>query len=288
MSASGKIYQLGICSDFIQEAVDWLPTEVQKFPKGLSAYLCEKQFNRTLHFPWKFMTSLLARFSTWPRSHRTAANSSSVSTTPSSCVFANPLMVHSVPSSRSLTKILTSTGPSIVPWGTPPVPEPQQNITPLITTLWVWQLTQFSSHPTGHPPTLCDFSSKINTNTTPQRNWRTVMGFWNQQTRWAWLLPVVATLKNTFAIKWLPFMYDANFLTLLTLSGFCLCAEDCCALRWYCKWRGDFYLSNYSAFVLLLRNEYDLGRKNIFPRYIFAPEILMLFLRPGSDFLIKW
>ena len=43
-------------------------------------------------------------------------------------------------------KKLSRTGPSIGPWGTPLVTDLQLHFVPLITTLWAWSFSQFSTH----------------------------------------------------------------------------------------------------------------------------------------------
>jgi len=42
-----------------------------------------------------------------------------------------------------IIKILKRTGPSTNPWGTPLVTGHQLDLTPFITTLWVWPFSQF-------------------------------------------------------------------------------------------------------------------------------------------------
>ena len=67
----------------------------------------------------------------------------SVSNTPLSFTSsAKPLTMDSVPSSRSLMKMLNSTG------HTTDCTSLELDFMPLITTLWVWQFSQFSIH---HP-----------------------------------------------------------------------------------------------------------------------------------------
>ncbi|KAK4826053.1 hypothetical protein QYF61_004168 [Mycteria americana] len=56
---------------------------------------------------------------------------------------ANLLRVHSIPSSRSLIKILNRTGPNSEPWGTALVTGRQLDLTPFTTTLWAWPSSQF-------------------------------------------------------------------------------------------------------------------------------------------------
>jgi len=54
--------------------------------------------------------------------------------------FANLVKTHSMPSSRSLIKILKRTGPSTAPWGTPLVISHQLDLIPFTITLWALQL----------------------------------------------------------------------------------------------------------------------------------------------------
>jgi len=57
---------------------------------------------------------------------------------------ANLLRMHSIPSSRSLTKILNRTGHRTEPWGTPFVPSCQLDLTPFTTMA---QPSQTAFHP---------------------------------------------------------------------------------------------------------------------------------------------
>ena len=59
---------------------------------------------------------------------------------------ANMLRVHSLPSSGSLMKRLSSIGPINDPWDAQLVTGLQLDFVPLITTIWAWQFIQFSSH----------------------------------------------------------------------------------------------------------------------------------------------
>jgi len=62
--------------------------------------------------------------------------------------------VHSVPRSRSLIKMLKTTGPKTVPWGTPLVIGVHLDIEPLTTTVWLWVSNQFLIHWIVYPPNL--------------------------------------------------------------------------------------------------------------------------------------
>ncbi|KAK4810855.1 hypothetical protein QYF61_008827 [Mycteria americana] len=64
---------------------------------------------------------------------------------------ANLLRVHSIPSSRSLIKILNKTDPNTEPWGTPLVTGRQLELTPLTTTLWPQPSSQFFTQRRVHP-----------------------------------------------------------------------------------------------------------------------------------------
>ncbi|KAK4821248.1 hypothetical protein QYF61_016547 [Mycteria americana] len=61
-------------------------------------------------------------------------------------VICNLLRAHSIPSSRSLIKILNRTGPKTEPWGTPLVTGCQLDLTPFTTTLWAQPSSQFFTH----------------------------------------------------------------------------------------------------------------------------------------------
>lgn len=76
---------------------------------------------KTLHLPLlNFMRFLSAQFSSLSRSLWAAAQPTGVTATPPGFVSSvNLLKHHSAPSSRSLTKKLNSTRPSISPWGIP-------------------------------------------------------------------------------------------------------------------------------------------------------------------------
>jgi len=80
-----------------------------------------------------------------------AAQPSGVSATPLSFVSSGNLSkVQSIPSSRSLMKMLSETGPSTDPWGTLLAIGLQLDSAPLITAVWVLAVSQFSSHLTVH------------------------------------------------------------------------------------------------------------------------------------------
>jgi len=94
----------------------------------------------------------------WPYSHhevwahllglsrflRMASLLSSMSAlSPSLVSSANLLRLHSIPSSRSLIKMLNRSGPSSEPWGTPLMTGRQLDLTPLTTTLWARSSSQF-------------------------------------------------------------------------------------------------------------------------------------------------
>ncbi|KAF1478525.1 Cilia- and flagella-associated protein 99, partial [Pygoscelis antarcticus] len=73
----------------------------------------------------------------------------STSTAPLGLVSpANLLRVHSIPLSRSLMKILNSTGPNTDPCRTPLVTNLHLDIEPLTTTLWMRPSNQFLTHRT--------------------------------------------------------------------------------------------------------------------------------------------
>ena len=103
---------------------------------------------RTLHISLlNFMKFLSAHFSSLSRSLWMAAQLCGVLVTcPSFVSSANLVRLHSVPSSRSLMKVLNRTGPSIYSWGPLLVTGLQLDFVPLITTLWAWPFSQFSIH----------------------------------------------------------------------------------------------------------------------------------------------
>jgi len=76
---------------------------------------------------------------------------------------ANLLRVHSVPSSRSLMKMLNRTGPSTDPWGTPLVSSLKLDFMSQITTLWGWLFSSFSVHLTvcSSSPYFNSFSMRL-------------------------------------------------------------------------------------------------------------------------------
>ena len=92
---------------------------------------------RTPHLPLcNLIRFLSAQLSSLFRSHWMAAQPASVFATPPSFVSpANLLRGHSVPTSRSLMKKLSKTGPSTDLWGTPLVIGLQLDSAPLMTTL---------------------------------------------------------------------------------------------------------------------------------------------------------
>ncbi|KAK4819900.1 hypothetical protein QYF61_014635 [Mycteria americana] len=63
----------------------------------------------------------------------------------------NFLRVCSIPSSRSLIKILNKTGPNTDPWGTPLVTGRQLELTPFTTTLWARPSSQFFTQRRARP-----------------------------------------------------------------------------------------------------------------------------------------
>ncbi|KAK4827132.1 hypothetical protein QYF61_014526 [Mycteria americana] len=99
---------------------------------------------RTLHLALLNLIQLTsAHPSSLSRSLCRAFLASSRSTLPHNLVSsANLLRVHSIPSSRSLIKILNRTGPNTEPWGTPLVIGCQLDLTPFTTAL----CAQPSSH----------------------------------------------------------------------------------------------------------------------------------------------
>ncbi|KAJ7399991.1 hypothetical protein BTVI_109665 [Pitangus sulphuratus] len=58
-------------------------------------------------------------------------------------VICNLLMLDSISSSRSSTKMLNRTGPSTDPWGTPLVTDHQLDAAPFTSTLWARPSSQF-------------------------------------------------------------------------------------------------------------------------------------------------
>lgn len=66
------------------------------------------------------------------------------------CITCEHAECVSIPSSRSLMKILTYIGPSVDPWGTSLVTEFQLDIVLLIRTLWGHPFHQFSATLTVH------------------------------------------------------------------------------------------------------------------------------------------
>ncbi|KAK4828429.1 LOW QUALITY PROTEIN: hypothetical protein QYF61_026525 [Mycteria americana] len=77
---------------------------------------------------------------------------SSRSTLPHNLVSsANLLRARSIPSSRSLIKILNKTGPKTEPWGTPLVTGRQLDLVPFTTTLWAQPSSQFFTQQIVHP-----------------------------------------------------------------------------------------------------------------------------------------
>ncbi|KAK4807043.1 hypothetical protein QYF61_018384 [Mycteria americana] len=100
---------------------------------------------RTLHLALLNLIQLTsAHRSSLSRSLCRAFLPSSRSTLPHNLVSsANLLRVHSIPSSRSLIKILNRTGPNTEPWGTPLVTGHQLDLTPVTTTLWARPSSQF-------------------------------------------------------------------------------------------------------------------------------------------------
>ena len=85
------------------------------------------------------------------RSYWIAAQPAGMSATPPSIVsWANFLRVDSIPSSRSLTRMLNMIGPSYHLWTTLLVTGLQLDTMPPITTLWALPVSQFSTYLTFH------------------------------------------------------------------------------------------------------------------------------------------
>ena len=128
-----------------------LATELHSSRSTPSLYWCMELFlprYSTLHlFLLNFVRFLSAQLSSLSRSRGMAAQPSGVSTTPPSFVSpANLLRVHSVLSFRLLKKRLNKTGTSTNLWGIPLVTGLQLDSAPLMATLWVLPLSQFSIH----------------------------------------------------------------------------------------------------------------------------------------------
>ncbi|KAK4828887.1 hypothetical protein QYF61_001445 [Mycteria americana] len=70
---------------------------------------------------------------------------------PNLVLSANLLRVHSIPSSRSLIKMLNRTGPNTEPRGTPLVTDRQLGLTPFTTTLWAQPSSQSFAQRSVHP-----------------------------------------------------------------------------------------------------------------------------------------
>ena len=70
---------------------------------------------------------------------------------------------HSIPSYRSLLKMLNKTGPKTEPWGTPLVISCQLDLMPFTTTLCTWPFSQFFIHRRVHPskPWTASFSRRM-------------------------------------------------------------------------------------------------------------------------------
>ncbi|KAK4825193.1 hypothetical protein QYF61_025121 [Mycteria americana] len=95
----------------------------------------------------------LAHRSSLSRSLCRAFLPSSRSTLPHNLVSsANLLRVHSIPSSRSLIKLLNRTGPKTEPCGTPLVTGRQLDLIPFTTTLWAQPSSQFFTQRRVHLP----------------------------------------------------------------------------------------------------------------------------------------
>ena len=82
---------------------------------------------------------------------------------PSLVLSANLLRVHSIPSSRSLIKMLKRSGPSIEPWGTLLVTGHLLDLTPLTATHWAWPSSQCFTQRSVHPsrPWATSFSTRM-------------------------------------------------------------------------------------------------------------------------------
>ena len=120
---------------------------------------------RTLHLILlNLMRFTQAHFLSLSKSLWMVFQPSSLLTAPLSLMSsANLLKVHSIPLSMSRMKILTSTGPSNDPWGTPLVTSLHLDIAPLTTSLWMQPSKQFPIHWTVHPsnPPLSDLERRM-------------------------------------------------------------------------------------------------------------------------------
>jgi len=105
-------------------------------------FLCK---DRNLRFSLlNFMRFLWAHLFSLLRSLWMAAGPSGASATPLSFVLSTDLLrVHSAPSSRSLMKMLTRSGPAVDPWGTQLVTGLQLDFVWLVTSLWDRPFSQF-------------------------------------------------------------------------------------------------------------------------------------------------
>lgn len=112
---------------------------------------------RTLHLPLlNLMRFTQAHLSSLSRSIWMESLPSIASTAPHCLVSSeNLLRVHSIPLSKSPTKMLNSTSPSIGSWGTLLVTDLHLDIEPLTVTLWAWPFRQFLTHGVVHTSDLC-------------------------------------------------------------------------------------------------------------------------------------
>ncbi|KAK4811045.1 hypothetical protein QYF61_015749 [Mycteria americana] len=142
--AIGFLGHLGTLPAHVQLTVNQHPQVL--FRRGsFPATLPQACSCRTLHLALLNPIQLTsAHRSSLSRSLCRAFLPSSRSTLPHNLVSsANLLRVHSIPSSRSLIKILNKTGPKTEPWGTSLVTSRQLDLTPFTTTLWARPSSQF-------------------------------------------------------------------------------------------------------------------------------------------------
>ncbi|KAK4818658.1 hypothetical protein QYF61_017266 [Mycteria americana] len=142
----GFLGHLGTLPAHIQPAVN------QHSPVLFCLAAFQPLFPRPVALHGVVVTQLaLAHRSSLSRSLCRAFLPSGRSTLPHNLVSSeNLLRVHSIPSSRSLIKMLNRTGPSTEPWGTPLVTGRQVDLTPFTTTLWAQPCSQFFTQQRVH------------------------------------------------------------------------------------------------------------------------------------------
>jgi len=147
------------CSLTLSLLSDWTPRSfyTELLPLWVDPSLCctpEFCFPqcKTLYLSLlNFIRFLLAHSSSLSRSSCRVTYPSKVSSSPLSLLLlANFIRVYLILSSRSLKKILNSTGPNTNPWGTPLVTDCQFEKELFTTTLWVKSVSQFPTHRIDH------------------------------------------------------------------------------------------------------------------------------------------